>query len=109
MPQTRYQVESRMRWTCLNFFLADVRDGLGPYLSIYLLLTHHWDQASIGFVMGIGGIAAIAAQTPVGALVDRTSAKRGADRCGRRVDRHRRHAGHAAVSALHCHLAGAGR
>jgi MFS family permease len=59
-----------------NFFLADVRDGLGPYLSIYLLLIHHWDQASIGFVMGIGGIAAIAAQTPVGALVDRTSAKR---------------------------------
>jgi MFS family permease len=59
-----------------NFFLADVRDGLGPYLSIYLLLIQHWDQASIGFVMGIGGIAAIAAQTPVGALVDRTSAKR---------------------------------
>jgi MFS family permease len=59
-----------------NFFLADVRDGLGPYLSIYLLLIHHWDQASIGFVMGIGGIAAIVAQTPVGALVDRTSAKR---------------------------------
>ncbi len=60
----------------LNFFLADVRDGLGPYLSIYLLLTHHWDQASIGFVMGIGGIAAIVAQTPVGAFVDRTTAKR---------------------------------
>ena len=60
----------------LNFFLADVRDGLGPYLSIYLLLTHHWDQASIGFVMGVGGIAAIVAQTPVGAFVDRTTAKR---------------------------------
>jgi MFS family permease len=60
----------------LNFSLADVRDGLGPYLSIYLLLTHHWDQASIGFVMGIGGIAAIVAQTPVGAAVDRTTAKR---------------------------------
>jgi len=27
----------------LNFLLADVRNGLGPYLSIYLLLTHHWD------------------------------------------------------------------
>jgi MFS family permease len=53
-----------------------VRDGLGPYLSIYLLLTHHWDQASIGLVMGIGGIAAIVAQTPVGAVVDRTTAKR---------------------------------
>ena len=60
----------------VNFFLADVSDGLGPYLSIYLLLTHHWDQASIGFVMGVGGIAAIIAQTPVGALVDRTTAKR---------------------------------
>jgi MFS family permease len=60
----------------LNFSLADVRDGLGPYLSIYLLVTYHWDQASIGFVMAIGGIAAIAAQTPFGALVDRTSAKR---------------------------------
>jgi MFS family permease len=60
----------------LNFFLADVRDGLGPYLSVYLLLTHHWDQASIGFVMGIGGIAAIVTQTPVGAIVDRTTAKR---------------------------------
>jgi hypothetical protein len=49
---------------------------LGPYLSIYLLLTHHWDQASIGFVMGVGGIAAIIAQTPMGAFVDRTTAKR---------------------------------
>ncbi|MGN6334827.1 MAG: hypothetical protein ACTHMN_02095, partial [Mycobacterium sp.] len=42
----------------LNFLLADVRDGLGPYLSIYLLLTHHWDQQSIGFVMAVGGIGA---------------------------------------------------
>lgn len=60
----------------LNFLLADVRDGLGPYLSIYLLLTHHWDQASIGLVMAVGGIAGIAAQTPAGAWVDRTTAKR---------------------------------
>ena len=60
----------------LAFSLADVRDGLGPYLSIYLLLTHHWDQASIGLVMAVGGIAGVAAQTPVGALVDKTTAKR---------------------------------
>lgn len=60
----------------LNFLLADVRDGLGPYLSIYLLLTHHWDQGSIGFVMAVGGIGAILAQAPAGALVDRTTAKR---------------------------------
>lgn len=60
----------------MAFSLADVRDGLGPYLSIYLLLTHHWDQESIGFVMAVGGIAGVVAQTPVGALVDRTTAKR---------------------------------
>jgi hypothetical protein len=30
----------------LNFFLADVRDGLGPYLAIYLLAVHKWDPAS---------------------------------------------------------------
>ena len=60
----------------VNFLLADVRDGLGPYLSIYLLLTHHWDQASIGFVMAVGGIGAIVAQAPAGALVDRSTAKR---------------------------------
>ncbi|OBG97673.1 MFS transporter [Mycobacterium sp. E3251] len=60
----------------LNFLLADVRDGLGPYLSIYLLLAHHWDQASIGFVMAVGGIGAIVAQAPAGALVDRSTAKR---------------------------------
>jgi MFS family permease len=64
------------RLDALNFFLADVRDGLGPYLAIYLLTIQHWDQASIGFIMSIGGIAGILAQTPAGAMVDSTTAKR---------------------------------
>lgn len=60
----------------LNFFLADVRDGLGPYLAIYLLTVQKWDEASIGVVMTIAGIAGIVTQTPAGALVDGTKAKR---------------------------------
>ena len=32
----------------LNFFLADVRDGLGPYLAIYLLTVQKWDEAIFG-------------------------------------------------------------
>ncbi|QPF85556.1 MFS transporter [Bradyrhizobium genosp. L] len=60
----------------LNFFLADVRDGLGPYLAIYLLTERKWDEASIGSVMSIAAIAAILAQTPAGALIDRSRAKR---------------------------------
>ncbi|SEI58495.1 MFS transporter [Pseudomonas sp. NFR16] len=60
----------------LNFFLADVRDGLGPYLAIYLLAVHKWDPASIGLVMTLAGIAALVTQTPAGALIDRTRRKR---------------------------------
>lgn len=59
-----------------NFFLADVRDGLGPYLAVYLLTEQHWDEARIGLVMSIGTLAGIVAQTPAGALVDATRAKR---------------------------------
>ncbi|WP_041798964.1 MFS transporter [Rhodopseudomonas palustris] len=61
----------------LNFFLADVRDGLGPYLAIYLLAVQNWNEASIGLVMAIAAIAGIVAQTPAGALIDRSTAKRG--------------------------------
>ena len=60
----------------LNFFLADVRDGLGPYLAIYLLTEQKWDEASIGAVMSVAALAGIAAQTPAGALIDRSTAKR---------------------------------
>jgi MFS family permease len=60
----------------LNFFLADVRDGLGPYLAIYLLTVQKWDEASIGVVMSVAALAGIVAQTPAGALIDKTTAKR---------------------------------
>jgi MFS family permease len=60
----------------LNFFLADVRDGLGPYLAIYLLTVQKWDEASIGVVMSVAALAGIIAQTPAGALIDKTTAKR---------------------------------
>ena len=32
----------------LNVVLADVRDGLGPYLAIYLA-TKHWDPSRIAW------------------------------------------------------------
>ena len=64
----------------LNFFLADVRDGLGPYLAIYLIAvrgpSHGWNEATTGLVMTIAGFAGLIAQTPVGALVDKTRHKR---------------------------------
>jgi MFS family permease len=60
----------------LNFFLADVRGGLGPYLAVYLLAERNWDEASIGIVMSIATAAEILTQTPAGALVDFIRAKR---------------------------------
>jgi MFS family permease len=64
----------------LNFVLADVRDGLGPYLAIYLIAVRGpdqgWNEATTGLIMTIAGIAGLIAQTPAGALIDRTSAKR---------------------------------
>jgi MFS family permease len=60
----------------LNFFLADVRGGLGPYLAVYLLVERNWDEAAIGVVMSVAAMAGIFAQTPVGALVDTIRAKR---------------------------------
>jgi MFS family permease len=59
-----------------NFCLADVRDGLGPYLAVYLLTVRHWNEAEIGLIMTIAGLAALLAQTPAGALIDATRAKR---------------------------------
>jgi len=60
----------------LNFFLADVRDGLGPYLAIYLLAVHQWQPSSIGMVMTLAAIAGLITQGPAGALIDRVRSKR---------------------------------
>ncbi|GAB4014288.1 MFS transporter [Spirosoma migulaei] len=59
-----------------NFFLADVRDGLGPYLAIYLLTSRHWHAQNIGLAMSVMGIATVIAQTPAGIFVDQTKKKR---------------------------------
>ena len=79
MPQGRDGTVLRRASLALdatNFFLADVRQGLGPYLAVYLLTEQRWDEARIGVVMSIATIAGIVAQTPAGALVDATRAKR---------------------------------
>ncbi|HMB95650.1 MAG TPA: MFS transporter, partial [Tepidisphaeraceae bacterium] len=66
---------SRRGLDWLNFFLADVQTGVGPFLAIYLA-SHQWNEERVGIALTIGGIAGIAAQTPMGALVDRLHAKR---------------------------------
>jgi sugar phosphate permease len=61
----------------VNFLLADVRDALGPYLNVFLVTQQHWSQSGTGFVTMVGGLLGLAAQTPIGAAIDETRAKRG--------------------------------
>src|SRR5271165_5341986 len=79
MPLLRLSVwtlrPSLLALCTLNFFMADVTGGLGPFLGVFLQ-AQHWTPAEIGVVMTVGGIAGMAVTTPLGALVDRTRAKR---------------------------------
>ena len=43
----------------LNFFMADMQAGIGPFLGVFLL-AHGWQSGLIGTVMTIGGVAGMA-------------------------------------------------
>ncbi|WP_118973003.1 MFS transporter [Taibaiella koreensis] len=59
----------------LNFFMADMQAGIGPFLGIFLLV-HGWKSGHIGTVMTIGGVAGMLMTIPAGAMIDATKRKR---------------------------------
>ena len=59
----------------LNFFMADMQAGIGPFLGVFLL-AHGWQSGLIGSVMTVGGVAGLLMTAPAGALVDATTHKR---------------------------------
>jgi MFS family permease len=59
----------------LNFFLADVQTGLGPFLAAYLA-ANGWNPARVGYALTFGGLVTVAMQTPAGAVVDGVHHKR---------------------------------
>ena len=60
----------------MNFFLADARGAVAPYIGIFLLTHAHWDAATIGLVLTIAGLLGISLHIPIGALIDTTRRKR---------------------------------
>jgi hypothetical protein len=71
----RYRLLFGMRLNALdwpNFFLADVRGGLGAYLNVFLLTKAQWSQAAIGAVLMTSGLIGIMAHPAVGAFIDHT-------------------------------------
>jgi MFS family permease len=59
----------------LNFFLAGMQSGFGPFVAV-LLADEKWTQQNIGFVLSVGGFAALLSQVPGGELLDATRSKR---------------------------------
>ncbi|ARJ56447.1 MFS transporter [Campylobacter cuniculorum] len=59
----------------LNFFVADVRDGLGPYLGVFLK-GHGFLEGQIGFIGTITSLSTLILGIPFGILVDKTHYKR---------------------------------
>ncbi|MDO1583885.1 MFS transporter [Rhizobium oryzicola] len=59
----------------LNFFLADARDGLGPFLDAFLA-TNGWSSMSLGAIATAGGLIGLIATPLCGAVVDGSTWKR---------------------------------
>jgi MFS family permease len=76
-PQGKGRVFHPIALDALNFLLADVRGALGPFLNVFLVTEQHWSQSETGLVMTVGGLIGLAVQTPIGAAIDATRAKRG--------------------------------
>ena len=59
----------------LNFFMADMQAGIGPFLGVFLQ-QRGWATGPIGTVMTIGGVAGMVMTVPAGAFIDHTEKKR---------------------------------
>ncbi len=77
MPSAR----SRRSLDLVNFFIADVQTGFGPFIAVYLTASK-WTQVEIGFALTLGTITAMLSQIPAGAFVDAIRSKRMAAACG---------------------------
>src|SRR5215469_16054121 len=72
---TELPVESLKELDWLNFFLAALLMGFGPFVAVHLA-ENGWAPASIGVILTIGGLAGLATQVPAGELIDMVAAKR---------------------------------
>jgi len=59
----------------LNFFMADMQAGIGPFLGVFLQ-QRGWTAGPIGSVMTAGGVAGMLMTVPAGAFIDHTEKKR---------------------------------
>jgi MFS family permease len=66
---------SRTGLKALNFFVAAVQAGFGPFVAVWLT-QQGWSQTDVGLALSIGSGAALLGQLPGGWLVDAVHHKR---------------------------------
>jgi len=59
----------------INFFLAGMLAGFGPFVAV-LLADEKWTEQNIGYVLSVSGIAGLLSQLPGGELLDSSRSKR---------------------------------
>jgi MFS family permease len=59
----------------VNFFLAGMLAGFGPYVAVYLA-DQKWTQDRIGFALSASALAGLVSQVPGGELLDTIRSKR---------------------------------
>lgn len=60
----------------VNFFMADVGGGLGPFLSTWLAQVVGWSPSQIGWVVALGSVTGALFAGPAGQVVDRLGVPR---------------------------------
>jgi MFS family permease len=76
-PRERPGDKATRRWPLLavNFFMADMQSGIGPFVGVFLL-EKGWAAGMIGTALAIGNIAGLLITTPVGGFIDASRYKR---------------------------------
>lgn len=73
--QLKGSTRARGALEALNFSMADMQAGIGPFLGVFLQ-GKGWATGAIGTVMTVGGVAGMLMTAPAGALIDATKKKR---------------------------------
>lgn len=74
-PRPAPSRQSLLGLDALNFFMANVQTGFGPFIAVYLT-SQKWTQVEIGIVLTVASMASLCGQVPGGALVDAARSKR---------------------------------
>src|SRR5690242_150006 len=74
-PQKKDKTGRLWPLLAVNFFMADMQSGIGPFVGVFLL-ERGWASGMIGTALAVGNIAGMLITTPVGGFIDASRRKR---------------------------------